>query len=499
MSQNTVAISPAESTESADRHAFEAALDASFPATKRPAEGDVVSGTIAGITPDVVLVSIGAKSEALMDVHELDGEKVGDRIEAVVIKASPEIRLSRKLAAGKRAKAELRAAFEARIPVVGKVTSRNKGGFEVAIGGAGGPRAFCPVSQIDVGRHDEAALMAFVGQSYDFRVIEYAEDGRRVVVSRAAIMREQQDSVREQLRDQLQVGAVLTGKVRSITDFGAFVDLGGGVDGLVHVTEISRRRVAHAKDVLAVGQEVTVKITKVENDGKRISLSMKELEKDPWDGIAERLAPGTPFTGTVARHADFGLFIEVEPGVDGLVHVSQLPPGSTLKDEAVAPGAVVSGWVREVDTAHRRVSLSLREVSTSDPWEGVATRMPEGSVLAGEVENVATFGVFVRLESGLTGLIPNSETGLAHGAPASKVFSPGQKVEVKVIGLDTTRRRISLSVTGAKDEAERQDIRRYREESDRREKSTPSGGVSGFGASLLNAISNPRTSQRKSK
>ena len=209
MSQNTVAVSPAESTESADRHAFEAALDASFPATKRPAEGDVVSGIIAGITPDVVLVSIGAKSEALMDVHELEGEKVGDRIEAVVIKASPEIRLSRKLAAGKRAKAELRAAFEAHIPVVGKVTSRNKGGFEVAIGGSGGPRAFCPVSQIDVGRHDEAALMAFVGQSYDFRVIEYAEDGRRVVVSRAALMRDQLDGAREAMREQLEVGKIL--------------------------------------------------------------------------------------------------------------------------------------------------------------------------------------------------------------------------------------------------------------------------------------------------
>lgn len=499
MPQNTVAVPPVDSAESADRHAFEAALEAGFPTQKRPAEGDVVSGTIAGITPDVVLVSIGAKSEALMDVHELEGEKVGDRIEAVVIKASPEIRLSRKLAAGKRAKAELRAAFEARIPVVGKVTSRNKGGFEVAIGGAGGPRAFCPVSQIDVGRHDEAALAAFVGQSFDFRVIEHGEDGRRVVVSRAALVREEQEAAREEVLSTLQPGAEVTGHVRSITDFGAFVDLGGGIDGLVHVTEISHRRVAHAKDVLTPGQEVRVKITKIENEGKRISLSMKELEKDPWEGVTERLVPGTTFSGTVARHADFGLFIEVEPGIDGLVHVSQLPPGVTLKDDEVKPGTVVNGWIREVDTAHRRVSLSLREVSTSDPWEGISQRMPEGSVLTGEVENVATFGVFVRLEPGLTGLIPNSETGLPRDAPASKAFSPGQKVEVKLIGLDTTRRRISLSVTGAKDEAERADMRKYREESERRENGPASGGVSGFGVSLLAALENPRTSQRKSR
>lgn len=152
MTTDAVAVPAVDSTESADRHAFEAALEASFPASKRPQEGEAVSGIIAGITPDVVLVSIGAKSEALMDLHELEGEKVGDRIDAVVIKAGPDIRLSRKLAVARRAKAELRAAWETGIPVIGKVLSRNKGGFEVAIGGAGGPRAFCPVSQIDVGR-----------------------------------------------------------------------------------------------------------------------------------------------------------------------------------------------------------------------------------------------------------------------------------------------------------------------------------------------------------
>ena len=224
-----------------------------------------------------------------------------------------------------------------------------------------------------------------------------------------------------------------------------------------------------------VGQEVTVKVTKVENEGKRISLSMKELEKDPWEGLAQRIPPGTAFTKTVARHAEFGLFIEIEPGIDGLVHVSQLPPGIDLKDPSVAAGQEVSGWVREIDEEHRRLSLSLREVSTSDPWEGLAEKMPEGSVVAGQVENVAPFGVFVRLEIGLTGLIPNSETGLPHGTPASKLFTPGQKVEVKVIGLDAQRRRISLSATGALAEAERGEIRKYREESARREKSQGEG------------------------
>lgn len=489
MTTDAVAVPAVDSTESADRHAFEAALEASFPASKRPQEGEAVSGVIAGITPDVVLVSIGAKSEALMDLHELEGEKVGDRIDAVVIKAGPDIRLSRKLAVARRAKAELRAAWETGIPVIGKVLSRNKGGFEVAIGGAGGPRAFCPVSQIDVGRHDEPGLLQFVGQSFDFRVIEYAEDGRRVVVSRAAILREALEKSLGEIREKIVPGAVLTGQVRSITDFGAFVDL-GGVDGLVHVTEISRRRVAHAKDVLTIGQEVQVKVTKVENEGKRISLSMKELEKDPWEGLAQRIPPGTPFTKPVARHAEFGLFIEIEPGIDGLVHVSQLPPGIDLKDPSVAAGQEVSGWVREIDEEHRRLSLSLREASATDPWDGLAEKMPEGSVVSGQVENVAPFGVFVRLEIGLTGLIPNSETGLPHGTPATKTFSPGQKVEVKVIGLDAQRRRISLSATGALAEAERGEIRRYREDSAKRERSEP-GRPTNFGASLMAALSSP--------
>ncbi len=494
MSQTSVVTPVVDSTESADRHAFEAALAAS-PTNKRPQEGELVSGVIASITPDIVLVSIGGKSEALMDLHELEGEKVGDTIEAVVIKASPEIRLSRRMAMGRRAKAELRAAYSAQIPVAGKVVARNKGGFEVAIGGTGGPRAFCPVSQIDLGKLDETGLQAFVNQTLDFKVIEYTDDGKRVVVSRAALMKDAQDLALAKIREAVAPGSVFTGKVRSITEFGAFVDL-GGIDGLVHVTEISRRRVAHAKDVLAVGQEVQVKVIKVENDGKRISLSMRDFEKDPWEDISSRLAVGAPFNGKIARHAEFGLFVEIEPGIDGLIHVSQLPPGTSMKDDEYAIGHVVSGWVRELDPATKRLSLSLREVPDSDPWEGINERLPEGLVLTGEVDNVATFGVFVRVGPGLTGLVPNGETGLAHGQPAAKSFTPGQKLEVKVIGVDAVRRRISLSVAGAKEEADKADVRKYREDSAKREKSqAPS--VSGFGATLLAALNAPKKSRKK--
>jgi small subunit ribosomal protein S1 len=494
--QNSTTATLVETPESADRRTFEDALAAdSASPRKKLVEGQVVNGTIAGITPDVVLVSIGGKSEALMDLAELDGEKVGDRIEAVVVKAAPDIRLSRRLAVGQRTKAELRAASAARIPVAGKVLARNKGGFEVAIGGASGLKAFCPVSQIDLGRHDEAELAAYVGKTFDFRVLEFSEDIRRVVVSRAALLREEQDQKAAVTRERVVVGAVLPGKVRSLTDFGAFVDL-GGIDGLVHVTEISRRRVAHAKDVLQVGQDVTVKVTKVAPDGKRISLSMKELEADPWEKLAERLAPGTSFSGTIVRHADFGLFVEVEPGVDGLVHNSQLLPGVGPKDPSVAVGQNVRGWVREVDSTARRLSLSLREVSTTDPWDGIETRFGEGTVVSGAVENVALFGVFVNLAPGLTGLIPNSETGLAHGAPISKSFVPGQKLDVKIIGLDKAKKRISLSVAGAKAEADRGELKKYREESARREEAKPAP-ISGFGAKFLDALHTPKGKRKK--
>ena len=494
MTESAATTTVPETPEAADRRAFEDALKADDAASrKKLVEGETVLGTIAGITPDVILVSLGGKTEALMEKSELEGLKVGDRIEAVVVKAGPDVRLSRRLALGQRTRAELRAASSAKIPVQGKVTARNKGGFEVALGGSSGLRAFCPVSQIDVGRHDDEALKAFLGQTFDFRILEYTEDGRRIVVSRAALLREEQDARAAEVREKIVPGAVLKGRVRSITDFGAFVDL-GGIDGLIHVTEISRRRIAHAKDALAVGQDVDVKVLKIEQEGKRISLSMKELESDPWEGITSRLATGAPFTGKIARHAEFGLFVELEPGIDGLVHVSQLPPGVTLKDAAVAVGESVTGWVKEIDPAHHRISLTLREVATSDPWDGIETKLPEGTVTGGEVENVATFGVFVHLAPGLTGLIPNSETGLPHGTPTSKSFAPGQKVEVKIIGLDTKRRRISLSVAGAKAEADRVDVKRYREDSARREKEkTPA--VSVFGASLLAALQNPKSKQ----
>jgi small subunit ribosomal protein S1 len=344
--------------------------------------------------------------------------------------------------------------YENRLPVEGKVTGRNKGGFEVNVSGL---RAFCPLSQIALGKIDNPD--AFVGQNFEFRVTELSDDGRRIVVSRAALLKEAAASRAEEARKQIVPGAELSGRVKTLTPFGAFVDL-GGVDGLLHVSEMSRRRVTDPKELVAIGQEVKVRVIKVENDGKRISLSMKEFEADPWSDVEERYAPGTPFNGRIVRSTDFGFFVEVEPGLDGLVHVSQLPIGVKASDPTVAIGQSVAGWVREVDASKKRLSLSLREVAVSDPWEGAAQKYPIGRVVETTVDHAGAPGLFVQLEPGLVGLVPNSEID---NAVASSVKA-GDKLVVRVMSVDPSRKRISLSYDAAKAAADREEYSKFMDE-----------------------------------
>jgi small subunit ribosomal protein S1 len=227
---------------------------------------------------------------------------------------------------------------------------------------------------------------------------------------------------------------------------------------------MSRRRVTDPKDVVAIGQDVRVKVIKIENDGKRISLSMKDQEPDPWFDVAERYAPGTQFTGRIVRSTDFGYFVEVEPGVDGLVHVSQLPHGVKPGDAEVAIGTSVQGWVREVDPSKKRLSLSLRAVAISDPWETASQRYGIGRVVEGTVDHGAAPGIFIELEPGLTGLIPNSEINVAPGQDASQVHHPGEKLMVRIMSLDPQRKRISLSHEAAKAAAEREEYTKFMDE-----------------------------------
>ncbi|MBV8544526.1 MAG: S1 RNA-binding domain-containing protein [Acidobacteria bacterium] len=442
-----------ETAEATFAEAFEASLN-----FKTPEQGELLKGQIVSISGDDAFVSYGGPSEAVMAANELDGLDVGDTVEGTVVKTSPDIRISRKLAKGKASLDLLRQMYENRLPVEGKIAARNKGGFDVNIGGL---RAFCPLSQIALGKIDNPDQ--FVGQSYEFRVTELSDDGRRIVVSRAALLKEANASKAEETRRNIVPGAELTGTIKTITPFGAFVDL-GGIDGLLHVSEMSRRRVTDPNEVVAVGQEVRVKVIKVENDGKRISLSMKDQEPDPWSDVADRYPAGTQFSGRIVRTTDFGLFVEVEPGIDGLVHYSQLPFGVKQGDADIAIGTSVTGWIREVDASKKRLSLSLREVATRDPWDGAAQRYPAGKVVEGTVDHGGAPGIFVQIEPGLTGLIPNSEISVAPGADPSRAHEAGEKLAVRIMSIDPQRKRISLSHEAAKAAAERDEYVKFAEE-----------------------------------
>jgi small subunit ribosomal protein S1 len=442
-----------EAAEATFAEAFEASLN-----FKTPEQGELLKGQIVSISGDDAFVSYGGPSEAVMAANELDGLDVGDTVEGTVVKTSPEIRISRKLAKGKASLDLLRQMYENRLPVEAKVAARNKGGFDVNIGGL---RAFCPLSQIALGKIDNPDQ--FIGQAYEFRVTELSDDGRRIVVSRAALLKEANASRAEETRRNIVPGAELTGTIKTITPFGAFVDL-GGIDGLLHVSEMSRRRVTDPKEVVTVGQDVRVKVIKVENDGKRISLSMKDQEPDPWGDVGDRYPAGTQFSGRIVRTTDFGLFVEVEPGIDGLVHYSQLPFGVKQGDTDIAIGSTVTGWIREVDSSKKRLSLSLREVATRDPWEGAAQRYPAGKVVEGTVDHGGAPGIFVQIEPGLTGLIPNSEISVAPGADPSRAYEAGQKLAVRIMSIDPQRKRISLSHEAAKAAAERDEYVKFAEE-----------------------------------
>src|SRR2546428_1296534 len=454
-----------QSREATEANSFAEAFEASLN-FKTPAQGELLSGQIVSISGDDAFVSYGGPSEAVMATAELEGLEVGDTIEGTVIRTAPDIRISRKLARGKATLDQLRQMYEARLPVEGKVAARNKGGFDINVSGL---RAFCPLSQIALGKIENPD--AFISQSFEFRVTELSDDGRRIVVSRAVLLKEQAAARAEEIRKVIVPGAELTGTVKTLTPFGAFIDL-GGVDGLLHVSEMSRRRISDPKEVVSVGQQVRVKVIKVENDGKRISLSMKDQEPDPWADVADRYPVGSQFGGTIVRSTDFGLFVELEPGVDGLVHYSQLPFGVRQGDPSIAIGTKVTGWVREVDPSKKRLALSLREVATTDPWENVTDRYPIGKVVEVTVDHGGAPGIFAQLEPGLTGLIPNSEITVAPGADPSKAFQPGEKVVVRVMSVDAQRKRMSLSHEAAKAALERDEFTKFAEE---RAETTPEG------------------------
>jgi small subunit ribosomal protein S1 len=340
---------------------------------RRLERGEVVKGTVVSVGSSHAFIDVGAKSEASLDLKELTDErgevtvKVGDVIEAFVVSTEPEVVLSHSLARERLNLEGLEDAHDMGIPVKGRVTGVNKGGLDVDLNGV---RAFCPVSQIELGYCENPS--SHIDSVYDFRVIEFAEGGRKVVVSRRALLEEQRQEAAEAVQAQLQEGAEFEGEVTTLQPYGAFVDI-GGVQGMVHISQIGHGHIGHPQEVLRVGQRVRVKVLKVEPDPKhpdrqRIALSMRALLGDPWEEVAATLREGSTVEGKVVRLQPFGAFVEIAPGVDGLVHVSEFSDRRVKHpSEAVEVGQSVKATVLKVDLPARRLSLSLRGSDTGGP------------------------------------------------------------------------------------------------------------------------------------
>jgi small subunit ribosomal protein S1 len=440
---------------------FEASVKA-----RRVERGQTIEGTIVAIGAEVALVGIGGKSEAQIDVAELKDDEgdievsIGDRIQAVVVSTSGGIILSRKGLRNAATQRELENAFRAGLAVEGKVESVNKGGYEVRIARE---RAFCPLSQIDIVRTADPAV--HVGRTYTFRLIEYKDGGKSMVVSRRKQLEEEQQASAASVRKSIVPGAVLPGRVASVPDFGAFVDLGGGIQGLLHVSDMSWSRATTPGAVVAPGDQITVKVLRVDEGTGKISLGLKQLQDDPWSAVGTTYQVGQVRSGRVTRVTEFGAFVELQPGIEGLAHASTFPPtgrpGSWAK--AVPVGATAAFEILSVDLAQKRIGVALVEEGSSRAAGATASQdaLAPGTIVNGKVERHERFGVFVFLSPGRTGLMPFSETGLDRDADMAKAFPVGSEVEVAVLEADDSGRRIRLSRKAVALQREQAELREY--------------------------------------
>jgi len=416
------------------------------------AEGTVIKGIVVGIEKDFAIVDVGLKTEGRIQIKEFgvddDGKptlKIGDTVEVFLERlenALGEAVLSREKAKREEAWTRLEVVFADGQPVMGSIVGRVKGGFTVDLGGAS---AFLPGSQVDIRPvRDVGPLM---GKEQPFAILKMDRPRGNIVVSRRAILEEARAEQRTELVSQLQEGEVREGVVKNITDYGAFVDL-GGIDGLLHVTDMSWKRVSHPSQVLAVGDTVKVQIIKINPDTQRISLGMKQLQSDPWDGVEAKYPVGAKYTGRITNITDYGAFVELEAGVEGLVHVSEM----SWTKKNVHPGKIVSTSqevdviVLDVDSSKRRVSLGLKQ-ALDNPWEAFLSAHPIGSSVEGEVKNATEFGLFVGLDGDIDGMVHLSDLDWnVPGEEAMAKFKKGDIVKAKVLDVDVEKERISLGV-----------------------------------------------------
>jgi len=414
-------------------------------------EGSVVRGTIIGIESDNVIIDVGLKSEGRIPLKEFtapgqDPElQVGDTVEVYVERMEDkdgQALLSREKARREEAWVILERAFEAQERVTGVIFGRVKGGFTVDLSGA---TAFLPGSQVDIRPiNDVSALM---GAPQPFQILKIDRRRGNIVVSRRAVLEESRAEARSELVSNLVEGQTLKGVVKNITDYGAFVDL-GGVDGLLHVTDIAWRRINHPSEALTVGQTVDVQVIRFNQETQRISLGMKQLQNDPWENAVDKFETGTRLSGRVTNITDYGAFVELDDGVEGLVHVSEM----SWTKKNVHPGKIVSTSqevevvVLDVDLTKRRISLGLKQ-ATDNPWAEFETNNKIGNVIEGEINNITEFGLFVGLTEEIDGLVHISDISWSSSnEEVLEEFNKGDKVEAKILDIDLEKERISLGI-----------------------------------------------------
>jgi small subunit ribosomal protein S1 len=460
---------------------FEASVKA-----RRFEQGQTIEGTIVAFGPEVAFVSVGGKSEAQIDLAELkdgDGDievSIGDRIQAVVVSTSGGVMLSRKGVRNAATLRELENAFQAGLAVDGKVESAIKGGYEVRIARA---RAFCPLSQIDIVRPADPAL--HVGKTYTFRIIEYKDGGKSIVVSRRKQLEDEQQASAAAVRKSIVPGAVLPGRVASVLDFGAFVDLGGGIQGLLHVSEMSWSRAITPGAVVAPGDQVTVKVLRVDDGTGKISLGLKQLQDDPWSTVGTTYEVGQVRSGRVTRVAEFGAFVELEPGIEGLAYASTFPPTGRPRGwaESAPVDTTAAFEILSVDLAQKRIGVALVQEGRAAGGTAPQGVFAPGTIVTGKVERHERFGVFVFLSPGRTGLMPFSETGLDRDADLVKAFPLGSEVEVAVLEADA-KGRIRLSKKAVAQQREQAELREYAD----REDATRPTSLGSLADTLRNAL-----------
>jgi small subunit ribosomal protein S1 len=429
---------------------FEALLMNSF-VDAEPLEGAVVKGKVIAIENDLAIIDVGLKTEGRVPLKEFGvagrdgGIEVGSEVEVYVDRVENsmgEAVLSREKARREESWVRLETKYEKNEKVEGVIFNQVKGGFTVDLDGA---VAFLPRSQVDIRPIRDIGPLMNVPQP--FQILKMDKRRGNIVVSRRSILEESRAEQRSEIVQQLEEGQVVDGVVKNITDYGAFVDL-GGIDGLLHVTDIAWRRVNHPTEVLTIGETIKVQIIRINQESHRISLGMKQLQSDPWDGIEAKYPVGTKFVGRVTNITDYGAFVELEPGIEGLIHVSEM----SWTKKNVHPGKIVSTsqevevMILEVDPDKRRISLGLKQ-TLANPWESFAERHPIGSTVEGEVKNKTEFGLFIGLDGDVDGMVHLSDLDWhRQGEEALEDYNRGDHVQAKVLDVDIDKERISLGI-----------------------------------------------------